>query len=235
MNTTTNDIQKFLDDIFALTPDEKKIYQIAMTHSSNDSLPNNKRLAFLGDSVLRLIIRDHLYRKYPEWDIGKLTKFCGEEVESNKNFANIAIKLGLFKYMDVKNPQSDLEKNERLNAEAFEALFGAIYLNRGFEETKRIVKKCILANLEYSNKGYKTHAEMIREAVEKLGKAKPNSIMDFIRKYNPGLDVKETSFRADIIGCSVNHTSSHHYPSMPKFLFYDKEKGTYQLHNPEKK
>ncbi len=72
---------------------------------------------------------------------------------------------------------------------------------------------------------------MIREAIEKLGSAKPNSIMDYIRKKYPEVEIKKTSFRADIIGCSVNHSSSHHYPSMPKFLYYDKEKGTYNLYN----
>ena len=234
MNNSTGDIQKFLDNIFALTSEEIKVYQVAMTHSSNNSPLNNQRLAFLGDSVLRLILREHFYRKYPDWDIGKLTKLCGEEKESNKNFANIAIRLGLAKYMDIKNPPSDGATNETLNAEAFEALFGAIYLNRGLEETKRIMKKYILDDIELANKIYKTHAEMIRDAVEEIGNATPNSIMDFIRIRYPEVDVKETSFRADIIGCSVNHTSSHHYPSMPKFLFYDKGKGTYQLYNPEK-
>lgn len=80
---------------------------------------------------------------------------------------------------------------------------------------------------------FKTHAEMIREAIEELGIASPNSIMDFIRQKYPNLNIKKTSFRADIIGCSVNHSSSHHYPGMPKFLFYDKQEGTYQLLNSE--
>jgi|GEM_PF-1691910 len=80
-------------------------------------------------------------------------------------------------------------------------------------------------------RNYKTHAELIREAVEELGSAKPNSIMDFIRRKYPDINVKETSFRADIIGCSINHSSSHHYPGMPKFLFYDIEKGTYRLND----
>ena len=82
-------------------------------------------------------------------------------------------------------------------------------------------------------RGYKTHAELIREAIEKLGEATPREIMHFIRNQHPEIDVKETSFRADIIGCSINHTSSHHYPGMPKFLFYEKQKGTYRLYNPK--
>ena len=233
MSKSTEDIQKLWGGISALTPEEVKLYREALTHSSNDSLPNNQRLAFLGDSVLKLIIREHFYKKQIGWNIGKLTDVCGE-LESHKNFANIAIKLELVNYMDIKNPPPETKTHEKLNEEVLEALFGAIYLSRGFEETKRIVMKYILADVEVSTGGYKTHAEMIKEAVKELGSATPNSIMAFISKKYPEIDVKKTSFRADIIGCSVNHTSSHHYPSMPKFLFYEKEKRTYQLYNPKK-
>ncbi|MDO9098259.1 MAG: ribonuclease III domain-containing protein [Candidatus Methanoperedens sp.] len=151
MSNTQDNLQKFLNGIFALAPEEIKLYEEAFIHSSkkcgNNSLLNNQRLAFLGDSVLKLIIREHFYSKYPDWDKGKLTKICGEEKESNKNFANIAIKLELVNYMDIENRPPDSETHERLNAEALEALFGAIYLNRGFDETKRIVEKFILTNL----------------------------------------------------------------------------------------
>ncbi len=148
MSNTQDNLQKFLNGIFALTQEDIELYEEAFIHSSNNSLPNNQRLAFLGDSVLRLIIREHFYKKNPISDKGELTKICGEEKESNKNFANIAIKLGLVKCMDIKNRPPDSETHERLNAEALEALFGAIYLNRGFEETKRIAEKYILANFE---------------------------------------------------------------------------------------
>ena len=79
---------------------------------------------------------------------------------------------------------------------------------------------------------HKTHHEMIREAVTELKEARPRAIMEYIRRKYPHVKVKESSFRADIIGCSVNHSSSHHYPGMPKFLLYEKQKGTYRLFNP---
>ena len=144
----SNNLQEFLFSIFDLTQEENTIFREAMTHSSNGILPNNQRLAFLGDSVLKLIISEYFYRKHPDWSSGKLTKLCGEEIESNKNFANIAIKLELVKYMAIKNPPPACEANETLNAEALEALFGAIYLSRGFEETKRIALKYIIADVE---------------------------------------------------------------------------------------
>ena len=81
---------------------------------------------------------------------------------------------------------------------------------------------------------YKTHASMIREAIEKLKVAKPPEIMNFIHEKYPEVEIKKNSFSADIIGCSVNHSSSHHYLGNPKFLFYEKGNKTYQLYDPEK-
>ncbi len=148
MSDTPEELQKFLNSIFALTQDEIGLYEEAFIHSSNNGLPNNQRLAFLGDSVLRLIIRDHFFKKDPGMNRGELTKMCGEERESDENFANIARKLGLVKYMNIENPPLYCETNTTINAEALEALFGAIYLNRGFEDARRIAEKYILSDFE---------------------------------------------------------------------------------------
>lgn len=78
----------------------------------------------------------------------------------------------------------------------------------------------------------KTHADKIREAVTDLDIASPNEIMDWIRKHYPHDKVNPRSYRADIIGCSVNHSSQHHYPGMPKFLWFDEETKRYRLAEP---
>ena len=148
MNDMPDNLQKFLDEFFSLTREEIRLYQEAMTHSSNNSLPNNQRLAFLGDSVLRLIIREHFYNKYSDWDKGRLTDLC-KGIESDENLAKIAIKHKLVNYMDIMNRPHDYETNETLNAEVLEALFGAVYLNRGFDEVKRIAEKYVLDILEF--------------------------------------------------------------------------------------
>jgi len=77
----------------------------------------------------------------------------------------------------------------------------------------------------------KTHADKIREVIQELGVASPNEIMDWIRMHYPDDPVNPSSYRADIIGCSVNHSSSHHYPSMPKFLWFIEETKKYRLAN----
>lgn len=80
----------------------------------------------------------------------------------------------------------------------------------------------------------KTHAEKIREAVTELVLTSPKEIMEWVKKHYADDPVNPLSYRADIIGCSVNHTSSHHYPEMPKFLFYENDAKKYRLYNPEK-
>ena len=153
MSKATEFMKTFLDDGSDLNPEEIELYEKAFTHSSNNNLNNNhQRLAFLGDSVLRLIIREHFYEKYPEWDKGMLTKYSagniGETgIEQNGYYAQLAIKLKIVDFMDIENPTFETT-NETVNSEAFEALFGAIYLNRGLEETKRIARKHILDNIE---------------------------------------------------------------------------------------
>jgi len=77
----------------------------------------------------------------------------------------------------------------------------------------------------------KTHADKIREAIHELGEAFPNEFMAWIRMHYPDDPVNPSSYRADIIGCSVNHSSSHHYPSMPKFLWFIEETKRYRLAN----
>lgn len=72
----------------------------------------------------------------------------------------------------------------------------------------------------------KTHAEKIREAVTDLKIATPNQIMDWIERHYPSEGVNRNSYRADIMGCSVNHSSAHHYPSMQEhaFLWFEETK-----------
>ena len=79
----------------------------------------------------------------------------------------------------------------------------------------------------------KTHAEKIREAVTDLVIASPNEIMGWISKHYPENSVNPRSYRADIIGCSINHSSSHHYPSSPKFLWFEENSKKYRLATPE--
>lgn len=144
-DTREKEIKEFLNTTFSFGTGKIELYNEALTHSSN-GFPNNQRLALLGDSMLRLIIREHYFREHPDWNKGRLTEEC-KIIESNENFASIAIKLEIVKLKYIKfgetyaNRPDDVEENTTINAEVFEALFGAIYCDKGLEKATEIAKK----------------------------------------------------------------------------------------------
>lgn len=78
-----------------------------------------------------------------------------------------------------------------------------------------------------------TCAEAIRQAITELDRVvSTREIINYIYRKYPNRPWKESTIRAHVIGCSVNHSSIHHYPSFPKFLF-TVDGGRVRLYNPE--
>jgi len=141
-DTRVKEIKEFLNTIFSIETEKIELYIEALTHGSNGS-PNNKRLAFLGDSVLRLIIREHYFREHPDWDAGRLTD-KSKIVDSHENFARIAITLEILDYIKFGKTYDNRQKDKdipTIKEEVFEALFGAIYLDQDLEKATEIAKK----------------------------------------------------------------------------------------------
>ncbi|MCX7973604.1 MAG: ribonuclease III [Candidatus Aminicenantes bacterium] len=122
---------------------EPTLLRQALTHSSyayehpEDSPKDNEVLEFLGDSVLGLIIADYFYHLYPDSSEGDLSKFKSLAA-STEFLANLARKIGLNNYLLLGKGEekSGGRKKKTILAGAFEALIGAIYLDRGFEEVR---------------------------------------------------------------------------------------------------
>jgi ribonuclease III len=116
----------------------------ALTHSSwvDHRADSYGRLAFLGDSVLGLALGEHLFRRYPRADIGRLTKMHGQAV-SGRACAEVAAALGVPDLLVETAPEqidggieaSSLLASERALASVCEAVIGACYLHHGFEAT----------------------------------------------------------------------------------------------------
>lgn len=112
----------------------------ALTHSSWTARRHHAwgRPAFLGDSVLGLIVADELYRRYPRSDIGRLTKVHGQVV-SGRACAEVAEWLGVPEMLRERaagapesgTPAEELIAGERSMASITEALIGAVYLEIG--------------------------------------------------------------------------------------------------------
>jgi ribonuclease-3 len=152
-------------NITGIVPGNPVLYKIAFTHRSanhrtSDGSPvNNERLEYLGDAILDAVIADYLYSRFPETDEGFLTQLKSKIVK-RKQLNKIASRLGISSLMTANADINRTGKNVLGNA--FEALVGAIYLDKGYRRTKRfiindIVKKYIdLDKLSFKETDFKS-------------------------------------------------------------------------------
>ena len=117
----------------------------ALTHPSislerKDYPFDNQRLEFLGDAVLQLVVTHHLYRLFPAFSEGQLTKLRSRIV-SREGLKKHAIALNLGAYLMLGRGEEANCGRERAStlADAFEALIGAIYLDSDLETARRFI------------------------------------------------------------------------------------------------
>jgi len=128
-----------------------RLLKTALTHSSyaNENkmkiTANNERLEFLGDTILNLIVSQYLYKKYPNYPEGELTKIRAKVVcESSLAFAAKKIDLGKYLLLGKGEDSTGGRDRESILGDASEALVGAVYIDSDFET----VNKLLLQNFE---------------------------------------------------------------------------------------
>lgn len=132
---------------------DKDLLKQSLVHRSyinehkNFSLDHNERLEFLGDAVLELAVTDHLYLNYdlPE---GELTNLRAAVVRGEMLW-RVAEELGVSDYLQLsRGEQRGSEKaRQYILANAFEAVVGAIYLDRGYKAAEKFINKHIVSKL----------------------------------------------------------------------------------------
>ncbi len=136
-----------LKKILGFTPINLEIYKLALRHRSSntnrlkDKLYNNERLEFLGDSILSSVISDIIYHEYPEQREGELTTLRSKLVQRD-TLDKLAVEIGL-QPLIMSNNRGHLNNDGHINGNAFEALIGAIYLDRGYAYCKKFMLKLI--------------------------------------------------------------------------------------------
>lgn len=127
----------------------------AITHTSYaheynyNEIQHNERLEFLGDAVLELIISEILYFRYPNLPEGQLTKLRATIV-CEQSLLKVAHSLNLGEYLRLGRGEEASGGRERpsILADAVEALLGALYLEKGYKKTKKVVASCMKERLE---------------------------------------------------------------------------------------
>ena len=144
----------------------------ALVHSSyanevRGNTHSNERLEFLGDSVLSIIVAEHIFHKYPNMPEGELTRMRASLV-CEKTLCAFSRELGIGEYLLLGRGEDKNGGRERdsILADAFEAVFAAIYLDGGMKAAKAHIMNTVLRDLEHysdedSFKDYKTTLQEI--------------------------------------------------------------------------
>jgi len=132
-----------------ITPGDPGLYRQALRHSSavpedRPDLPNNERLEFLGDAILDAVVGTFLFQKYPDQGEGFLTRMRSKLVSRHQ--LNILAKRVQIEKVIESNVNSGHETSVPGNA--LEALIGAIFLDKGFERTRKLVLGMIGENFD---------------------------------------------------------------------------------------
>ncbi len=136
-----------LVDVLGFLPSKLSIYKLAFTHKSasvrmkDGTMVNNERLEYLGDAILGATVAEYIYREFGYTDEGFMTKLRARIVK-RKNLNTIAVSMGI--PMMITSQQHNSNSPKHLYGNALEALFGAIYLDKGFSRTQRFFKKRIV-------------------------------------------------------------------------------------------
>ena len=139
-----------IKSVLGFTPSNMKLFKLAFYHKSGNfdksiDFQSNERLEYLGDAILGTIVAEYLFKKYPNGKEGFLTKMRSKIVK-RKTLNNIADGMGLDVLLSHYN---STHLSSSMLGNAFEALMGAIYLEKGYTWTKRYVIKNVL--MKYLN------------------------------------------------------------------------------------
>ena len=132
---------------------DAELLVLALTHRSfaheNGGLPTNERLEFLGDTVLGLVVTEHLFRANPDVAEGELAKMRAATV-SQRALASVARELGLGRFVLLGKGEQTTggADKDSILSDTLEAVFGAVYLSHGLEVARELVMRLVGPTLE---------------------------------------------------------------------------------------
>ncbi len=181
---------KGLEEKIGYTFTNKRTLALAMTHSSyaNEQRgrrkANNERLEFLGDAVLEVTISDYVFREYPGYNEGRLTKLRSSLV-CEYTLAICARDVELGKYLLLSRGE-----------DAFEALIGAIYLDGGMDRARTFIHTHLLKDVEDKSLFYDA-----KTILQEMVQAGPDPRLEYVLTREAGPDHnKEFTVEAKIGG-----------------------------------
>ena len=146
---------------------------------------SNERLEFLGDSILGMVVADHLYRNFPNRPEGELTRMRADMV-CEKALAQVANQIGLGNHLLLGKgeEQGGGRTRNSILADAVESVIAASFLDGGMDAAKAFIQKFILVEVpvkKLNNVDYKT-------SLQELVQQKKNQVMTYTLVGESGPD-----------------------------------------------
>ena len=187
------------------------LVQNALTHSSyanerwHDSLRSNERLEFLGDSILGMVVAEHLYKNFPNRPEGELTRMRADMV-CETSLAAVAEKISLGGHLLLGHGEERFGGRTRASilADAVESLIAATFLDGGMEAARRFVERFVLTDVPVK----KLHNVDYKTGLQELVQQKKDQTITYTLTGESGPDHDkqfqvEVSLNGTVIGMGV--------------------------------
>lgn len=136
----------------------------------------NERLEFLGDSILNMLVTEHLFKLFPKLPEGDLSK-KKSAIVSGKALAETARIWGLGHYLRVGRGEAKGGGREKdsLLADAFESVIGAVYLDGGLDPCRKILEKVLLSRISdiLTDSDFVNYKSLLLETLQANGRGMP--------------------------------------------------------------
>lgn len=153
---------------------ERAFIHESLVNESLGSTPSNERLEFLGDSVLGLAVAEFLFRTFAGEAEGQLAQMKSYLV-SRKHLAICANRLKLGQYLQLGKGEENSggKRRESLQANCFEAILGAIFLDGGYRKVKRTIILVLGEDMRQGLGAIKDEKSRLQEKVQTVFQALP--------------------------------------------------------------
>lgn len=151
-NKDTTEIENVLKT-YDIEPQNIKLYVQALTHTSfvnkKQLHGDYERLEFLGDAIIQFVSSEYFYKQYSKFPQGKLTTIRSRTV-STEALSKISIKMGLPNLVKSGGGkmENDVKQSAKVQADLFEALVAAMYLDFGLTKTKKFITNLIFPSID---------------------------------------------------------------------------------------
>lgn len=185
--SSDKELYQAIKNILGYYPGNIHLYKLAFQHKSastkkiNGVRLNNERLEYLGDAILSAVIADFLFKSFPYENEGFLTEMRSKIV-SRVSLNKLSLKLGLQHL--IRSGTDPSAKAKSAGGDAFEALIGALYLDKGYNFTRKIIiyrivnihfdiEQLIISEISYKSKlnewAQKEKRNIFFKVIEEIG------------------------------------------------------------------